>query len=105
MFLNRWGWFRWRTSIKAGDIALLLVGYRTGTVTVRVERRGKALQWRTIGFLKGREEEVFEKVIMCQSEIERMLHVLARGFGLAGFTKCEPDDERKKMGWIAFRLV
>lgn len=95
----------WRTSPRVGDEVLIRASYGGRGVTARLERPRKkkprtTLKWRP----GGREEESFPG-IMSPTEIERMLHVLARAFGLSGVEKCEPDPERKKMGWTAFRLV
>ena len=102
MFLDENGW---KTSPRVGDEVLVHVSYGGRGVLTRVERKKKGdlrttLKWRP----GGQEEESFPG-IMSPSEIERMLHILARAFGLDGIEKCELDPARTKMGWFAFRFV
>lgn len=92
--------------LQAGDVMLVKVNHTSGHVLAEVRRGEEPLCWgRETPTSIFRSEALSFKGIMCQSEIRQALMFVARAFNLSGVEPHEPDDERKKLGWIAFRFV
>lgn len=92
--------------IQVGDVVLVKVSHTNGNVLAEVWRGEEPLYWgRETPTSTIRSKMWTFKGIMCPSEIRQALTFVARAFNLSGVELHEPDDERRKLGWIAFRFI
>lgn len=94
-------------ALQEGDVIFLKVDFQAGKVLAEVERNDTMPFFWSCRTERGElfyRRESFTG-IMCPSEIKRALMFMARAFGLNGTEEFSPDDERKRLGWMAFRFI